>query len=512
MAGLRRDVYIENDSGGFSVVAGAAVDAIVEAAREDDMRHVTSFEAMLLELYGDDSMPVRIVAGEPLTEDEQAQWLARATWRIDAPDGRVLVMGGFDPDVLTWWRELGDPDADGRGVAVARVEPGSWRVDLYAHAGSMNGRHVLDGAGRPLGEWFRASHPGRPFPVWLAHHLEHSGDGDPGHEALWSDVPGAIESGALAIDAETPATVGFLVHLTPFSGSLPDPPEAGWFGLDDGARVPDRLPAGLPAAVTDPNAEWFLDRALRRERPDPPAPPATEIVEVVSRWEGDPTAPVAGGPVELAVADAFHAFFLVATTADSPPAFEFLVSGAPGWSPPPAEPEFGVVSRGRGSWSLGTPPEGIGWYRYWGARAASPHLVTLPDGATLELATAAPPGGAGEDGDPAVGRARFGGTVTGGTWRIDRASPAVAASVLADALAFVRALVEEGAVEVRGDEERAALEQETGWYGESLAWDGDRARLAEEDPRTILLVAQPVFRMRFGEHWPCDVEEEDDDW
>jgi hypothetical protein len=100
---MRRDVFIQNDSGGFSVLAASAVDEIIEDSREDDLQFVTTYKAMLLELYGDDSMPVRIVVDEPLSAEEEAQWLACASWRIDAPDGRFLVMGGFDPDVLSWW-------------------------------------------------------------------------------------------------------------------------------------------------------------------------------------------------------------------------------------------------------------------------------------------------------------------------------------------------------------------------------------------------------------------------
>jgi hypothetical protein len=69
------------------------------------MRFVTGHKVLLLELYGDDSMPVRIVVDEPLTADEEAQWLARASWRIDTSDGRLLVMGGFDPDVLADWKD-----------------------------------------------------------------------------------------------------------------------------------------------------------------------------------------------------------------------------------------------------------------------------------------------------------------------------------------------------------------------------------------------------------------------
>ena len=88
---MRRDVYIENDSGGFSVLAADAVDAIIEDQRSDDFQFVTGYKTLLLELYGDDSLPVRIVVDEPLTVDEQAQWLARASWRIDTSDGRMLV-------------------------------------------------------------------------------------------------------------------------------------------------------------------------------------------------------------------------------------------------------------------------------------------------------------------------------------------------------------------------------------------------------------------------------------
>ncbi|MGH7467798.1 MAG: hypothetical protein ACRENP_07380 [Longimicrobiales bacterium] len=39
---MRRDAYIQNDSGGFSVVSGTAVDAIVEDSRSDDEQFVRS--------------------------------------------------------------------------------------------------------------------------------------------------------------------------------------------------------------------------------------------------------------------------------------------------------------------------------------------------------------------------------------------------------------------------------------------------------------------------------------
>ena len=80
---MRRDVFIANDTGGLSVIAADAADAIIQDARADDLRFVSEHKALLLELYGDDSMPVRIVVDEPLRPDEEAQWLSRASWRID---------------------------------------------------------------------------------------------------------------------------------------------------------------------------------------------------------------------------------------------------------------------------------------------------------------------------------------------------------------------------------------------------------------------------------------------
>jgi hypothetical protein len=162
---MRRDVFIENDSGALSVVAADALDAIIDDGRSDDESFVRNFKALLLELYGDDSMPVRIVVNEPLTGDEEAQWLARASWRLDTTDGRLLVMGGFDPDVMASWKEATGGKADGRGVGVIDAKPGAWRVDVYAHVGSMNGRAILDAAREKTGTVFRRSHRDRRVSV-----------------------------------------------------------------------------------------------------------------------------------------------------------------------------------------------------------------------------------------------------------------------------------------------------------------------------------------------------------
>ena len=130
----------------------------------------------------------------------------------------------------------------------------------------------------------------------------------------------------------------------------------------------------------------------------------------------------------------------------------------------------------------------------------------MPEGSTLDLAMAPQRS---EDGDsnPAVGRALYSGRVRSGAWLIAEASPAVSLETLDAALGFVRDLVEEGRLRLRGEEERVVFDANAAIYSPeegSLVWEGDWVRLAEPDERTLLILAAPVFRMRFGAYWPSD--------
>jgi hypothetical protein len=300
---MRRDVFIANDSGGLSVIAADAADAIVQDARADDLRFVTEYKALLLELYGDDSMPVRVVVDEPLRADEAAQWLSRASWRIDTTDGRLLVMGGFDPDVLASWRDETGGCQDARGVAFVEARPGSWRVDVYAHAGSMNGRQILRESNEKPGAAFRRSHPDRPFPLWLAKMLEFSGEEDPGYEELWRDLHASVESGRLAVDTDDVGTIGFLVNVTPWTGAAAEAPDGGWFARDVGRRVPATFPIGVTSNVIDPELASLRDRLLGRSELEPERPPASTLTEIIEVWAGDPLKPIEGGAVSLPLSE-----------------------------------------------------------------------------------------------------------------------------------------------------------------------------------------------------------------
>ena len=509
---MRRDVYIENDSGGFSVLAVDAVDAIIEDQRSDDSQFVTGYKTLLLELYGDDSLPVRIVVDEPLAADEQAQWLARASWRIDTSDGRMLAMGGFDPDVLSWWKDAGG-DGDGRGVAAFSTAPGSWRVDVYAHVGSMNGRAILDEAGERPGTAFRRSHPGRAFPLWLTHMLQFSGEDDPGFETLWGDVKGSMSAGSLAVDVDGADPVGFLIHVTPFTGAELTGPESDWFDRDANARVPEVFPVGIPSAAPDPNLTSFRNDLLGRRPPEPERPIADRVVEVIEVWSGDPLKPVEGGSVAVSPNEIYLLHWMAALTADSPPRFEILVDAKGDWTPPAATPDYAVVAKGRSMTALGPVHNTGGWHVWWTARDVAAVLGEIPEGSSIDVAMA-PRLDYEAELDPAIGRMLYSGSVKNGAFEVTDASPRITRDTLASALTFVRDLAVDGRLTVRQGAERDAFDKKAAMYGQFLGpvvWEGDVVRLAEPDVRSLIMLGSSVFRARFADQWPVSPEEDDGD-
>jgi hypothetical protein len=509
---MRTDVYIENDSGGLSVISGAAVQDIIEDQRRDDDKFVTSYRALLLMLYGDDSVPVRVVVDEPLTEDERAQWLACTRWKIDAPDGRVLVAGGFDPDVLQSWLEKEGPDESGWGVSVIHVPKGTWRADLYAHVGSLNGRHLVSEAPLKPGAWFRRDHPGVPFPLWLSEILSYTGEDDPGHEEIWGKPDDNIRSGALAVDLAQRSFVGFLLHLhRDESAPLSPVPEGGWFDLETGARVPKRFPRGLPAAVEDPDLASAARRILQEQEPEAEPPPsAKEPMSVHDAWDGDPLAPLEEGTAEEDLKLVIHVYLLGLLASEGAPEVELRVRDAGGWKPPSPQHDFVAVEH-EGGYRAGPPANFGGWAMLSAMITTGLVLSELPDAAHVELAML----NLNDNETPDVGRFWFSGIAEGGRWRITHASPRTDASTLADALAYTRDLFYDDRIVVRGDEERAVmmktLEELSFMIEEKRppTWKGDTLSLAGYGEKDRCMWGRPIFRHRYGKAWPMPPLDED---
>jgi hypothetical protein len=507
---MRRDVFIANDSGGLSVVATDALQDIIDDGRSDDYPFVTGWKALLLDLYGDDSMPVRIVFDEPLTPDEDAQWLARARWRIDTADGRLAVMGGFDPDVMASWLDETGGETDGYGVGVIEARPGSWRVDVYAHIGSMNGRQILHESGQPLGFAYRSSHGDRPFPLWLAKALEFSGEDDPGHEDLWKDVKASMAAGGLAIDVDGGDAIGFLVHVTPLDGPIGDPPPGGWFERDAEARVPDPFPLGLRSDVPDPELRSFCDELLGLEAPSEERPIADDYVEIIEVWSGDPIRSIKGGdPIAIEPAEA-HLLYWIAGLGASSPRFELWVEAKGTWTPPASTADFAVRSRSGSVTGIGSARNNAGWLLWWTVQEVAGLLPGVPEGSTIYLATTAildyDP-----DANPAIGRMLFSGTIRDGRLLLEDSSPSIARDDLAAVLSFVHDCAVHERLTVGPGAEREAFDRAAKIFAReegALLWEGDVVRLADHDARTMILLAKPIFRTRFGHLWPMDPVED----
>jgi hypothetical protein len=279
---LRHDEYLgTNDSSTYSIISWSAIPRLIEDRTEHHCWFVDRHEVILQELVEDDSFVVRVVVDEPLTEQEQQEWIARVRWPLTLPDGKLFLAAAFNSDWLRYLVERehkapvqvppGDylaevltyfPTGNAmemRDLWVEGAPPGSWAERYTARLiGSDDGLGTP--AGPPLGAWFRRDHPGRPFPSWAASHLQWYPENDPGHEQDWRAGAAAIRDGRLKVEPEPSNWVGVLVHLLRRDAGveLSTPKPDGWFPPDEGLRWLERCPLGLPTAVEE--GRYQLDR------------------------------------------------------------------------------------------------------------------------------------------------------------------------------------------------------------------------------------------------------------
>lgn len=503
---MRRDVFIENGAERMSVLSPHALQDALEREPGFEARHLARAHAIILGVRGDDAMLVRVVVDEPLTRAEESQWLARVRWTLEAPDGRLVIAGGRDAERRAL--ELGGERSDetSRHLAVVRVPPGHWRIDLYTHVGSTNGRRLLRASERRLGSWFRVDAPGSPFPLWLASHLASFVEEDPGFEALWRAPTESLRRKALAIDTAVTGFVGFLVHVrrAEEGEALITPPTRGGFELDAGARAPDLFPRGLPAGVEDPQLLAFARHLLERDtavRRGLPAPIPMRCPQAVFEvWDGPPATRLEGSEVALELPLLVLGYLLALLSSNTMPNVELRIREAGDWVPPPPQSDFAIECRGV-EYRVG-PPENLGgWAMLSSLVTVGQMLAALPDGALLELATrvAVDPG---EAVDSASGRLFLKGRVIDGRLRIAEASPPSPRGTLEDAMAFARELLMDQEIRVRDAVERAVVDGALGACAASFdspppRWGDQRLSLAGADSRLSCLIARPLFRHRY---------------
>jgi hypothetical protein len=96
---------------------------------------------MPMSLYQDDGYLVRFILGE-LSQQEQAEWTARAIWKLDISCGEVLVSGILTPDFNDEFSAIVSAEANGSYWAGAYIGPAT---------GRLSSRGIQLPARRPVG-------------------------------------------------------------------------------------------------------------------------------------------------------------------------------------------------------------------------------------------------------------------------------------------------------------------------------------------------------------------------
>lgn len=498
--GIRRDVYVYNESTGLIVTsAGLAADARgddVELGAPGDKawkKAVQSGLVLPVELVQDDPVVVRVIVGEDLTDEEQAEWVGRLESTLVVDDGRLALCGGLD------LLEEGLESADDY-VQVLDVPAGTYRATLYAQLPGLNGEHLFGRAAgkrkkaEALGAYFRRTRAKKKFPAWLQAWCVAYPDKDPGHEAEWREKT-RPEDGREVVD--------FVLHLQPLrarqKAEAAKIDKDGFVGLDAWeVRAPEECPLGLAA-------KRLVRKAERAPREVAPA----ALPNIESLLQGCELTRL--GRVDVPLERLGDVFTLAwfATDSSHP---ELVIEPAVDLD---LRLEDAIVERDRARLRIGTPVTAGKWTALTFVSELGRALARLPDKTVLELRTACPDLGMGERRHQDAGRQRYYGTVKKGVWTIESAYPRLTQSALREALALAAQARDGKALALHSTKEAtellARVMKEDAFLFESnpLTVDGERLVLAEPNDGLLTMVGQRAFRKRYPSMW--SVPEEDDD-
>jgi hypothetical protein len=135
---------------------------------------------MPMSLYQDDGYLVRFILGE-LSQQEQAEWTARALWKLDITCGEVLISGILTPDFDEEFSAIVSAEANGSYWAGAYigVPPGVYQVEVYSYPpGDLAGGWGMITNPRTFGKhpgiepekavaYFRRTRPNQEPPAWI---------------------------------------------------------------------------------------------------------------------------------------------------------------------------------------------------------------------------------------------------------------------------------------------------------------------------------------------------------
>ncbi len=485
----RIDLDVYNEACAFSVADGSAIQKKVKAEQWDSFynelgKMFYDREAIVVELYQDDSLNVRILGGDELRQEE-TEWVGKATGVLNLPQGKLLVAGGFDPDALA--EHVNDGESE--YVHEIEVPPGAYKVDIYTYLNSINGEACL-----PEGmdddavvEWFKKEHPGRPLPRWME----------------WMIDPDEDKTG---LEDDRRPYIDFLIHLTPNDGTaqISAPLADGFLGASTGKRQLAAFPQGVRShdlerlegeSDEDDERKEFIEDLIDF---DPEA-----AADIRDRLKEIQPQPLQGGPVACDITDLPYLWYLGWFCDPYSDIAIFAQAPAGDWLDEEVRELF-LSPDGR--IFTGVLQRGSIWLCERAVRALTKYLVHLPDGATLELASVATD-------RSAAGSQIYRGPVKHSQWLITETFPELKADQLAEARALCLQIGVDGPLAARDKDELRYVREAC---KKSMWVDPESDELVIKGleigviPKTKAALVMMFFRNRFRGIWDVTTSEQQD--
>ncbi|WP_165221202.1 hypothetical protein [Aquisphaera insulae] len=234
----RIDLEVRNEATGFMISSRGLCGhdfSKIEGGDEAWLAATRDGVILPIELAQDEPFLIRVLVNEPLSAQEDAEWIGRSSHRLRIPDGKLEITGGGSE--FLW-----DDDSD-EYTQTLDIPPGDYLAELYTFLQGVNGIYTFDQSGdpEPLGAYFRRTRPRVPLPLWLRNECCADPDIDPGHSAEW-------KHGEFDFETDQPPFLSFLLRLSPFHE---EPAavrlEEGWVAAGQGARRPAKCPLGIVA-------------------------------------------------------------------------------------------------------------------------------------------------------------------------------------------------------------------------------------------------------------------------
>ncbi|AFY39051.1 hypothetical protein Lepto7376_2794 [[Leptolyngbya] sp. PCC 7376] len=122
-----------------------------------------------------------IVVGD-LTEKEEQEWIGRLQGKLHIPCGEFMVMGGGLPeDFEEALTQFSPSDPYNQAFQKVKVTPGTYLVEIYAFASSINADELWEDAEIDEDDiltWWDETHPNQPIPLWLKFYVGQEDEGD----------------------------------------------------------------------------------------------------------------------------------------------------------------------------------------------------------------------------------------------------------------------------------------------------------------------------------------------